>query len=52
MKTKYISGLASILALSLITACGDDSSSASAPETSYEKSSSSAKEQKLKPFLN
>lgn len=48
MKTKYISGLASILALSLITACGDDSSSASAPETSYEKSSSSAERTKVK----
>ncbi|MBR4398730.1 MAG: hypothetical protein IKT05_06050 [Fibrobacter sp.] len=48
MKTKYLSGLASILALSLITACGDDSSSASAPETSYEKSSSSAERTKVK----
>lgn len=48
MKTKYLSGLASILALSLITACGDDSSSASAPEVSYEKSSSSAERTKVK----
>lgn len=48
MKAKFISGFASILVLSFIAACGNDSSSSTNAETSYEESSSSAERTSVK----
>ena len=48
MKAKFISGFASILVLSFIAACSNDSSSSTNAETSYEESSSSAERTSVK----